>query len=89
MLSPISLTTVSFIFFAKGHGYPIGLPRWMHEAKTIVSAPRSTISLALNTAFLPGQPPQEIKQIISMSSFIHSKAHDFSRITLKSVEPGQ
>jgi hypothetical protein len=62
----------SFIFFANGQGYPIGLPFCMHEAKTIVSAPRFTSSLALKTAFFPGQPPQFINPIISISSSIFS-----------------
>jgi hypothetical protein len=32
---------------------------FMHDAKTIASAPRSTIILARVTARFPGQPPQE------------------------------
>lgn len=61
----------------------------MQDANAIVSAPRFTSSLALRTDFFAGHPPQLIKPIISISSSIFSKAHLFSRITLKSVVPGQ
>lgn len=79
----------SFIFFAKGHGYPMGFPRWMQEAKTMVSAPLFTSSRARSTDFLAGQPPQLIKPMMSMSSSIPSKAPFFSRMNSKSVVPGQ
>lgn len=61
----------------------------MQEAKTIVSAPLFTSSLARKTAFLPGHPPQLMKPMISISSSTPSKAPFFSLINLKSVVPGQ
>lgn len=77
------------IFRAKGQGYPIGVPSVMHDARAMVSAPRRTISLALKTAFFPGQPPHEMNPTISMSSATSLKASCLFRITLKSLVPGQ
>ena len=88
MSSPKSRLTASRIFFANGQGYSIGMPLAMQEAKAMVFAPRFTISLARKTAFLPGQPPQSLKPINSISSSIPSKAPFFSRTILKSVVPG-
>lgn len=39
--------------------------------------------------FLPGQPPQFIKPMISISSLTSAKAPVFSRTALKSAVPGQ
>lgn len=61
----------------------------MHEAKAIVSAPRSTSFRARNTAFLPGQPPQLQNPTSVMSPSTPSKAPLFSRTVLKSLVPGQ
>ena len=80
---------IVFIFFANGQGYPMGVPFWIHEANTIVSAPLLTNSRARNTDFLPGQPPQLQKPIISISSVTPSKTPFLSLIILKSVVPGQ
>ncbi len=66
----------------------MGLPLVIHEVNTMVSAPRLTISAALVTAFLPGQPPQVTMPIISISSSTPAKAPFLSRIILKSVVPG-
>jgi hypothetical protein len=60
----------------------------MQDAKTIVSAPRLTISAVRVTAFLPGQPPQALIPITSMSSVIPAKASFFSYITFKQAVPG-
>ena len=57
--------------------------------KTIVSAPLRTSSLARNTDFFAGHPPQLQKPTISMSSVIPSKTPFLSLIILKSVVPGQ
>lgn len=91
MFSPseISEATVSAIFLANGHGYPIGVPFCMHDANAMVSAPLSKNSRALRTAFFPGQPPQFINPIISISSVTSENAPPFSRIILKHVVPGQ
>ena len=80
----------AFIRLANGHGYPIGVPFWMQEANTMVSAPRRTSSLARRIAFLPGQPPQFIKPIMLISSFEKSaKAPLRCATARKSVVPGQ
>ena len=60
----------------------------MQEAKTIVSAPLLIISVVRVTAFLPGQPPQVLISIISMSSVTPVKASFFSFITFKQAVPG-
>jgi len=50
---------------------PMGFPREMQEAKTIASAPRSTIIFALATARFPGQPPQLTKLTTSDGPISH------------------
>ena len=66
-----------------------GVPFWIQEAKTRVTAPRFTSSLARRMAFLPEQPPQLIKPITSIFSPIPENAPVFSRTALKSAVPGQ
>lgn len=71
----------NLLFYCSSHHFsmwtdkPIGFPRVMHEVRTIVSAPRVTISAALQTAFFPGQPPHETTPITSISPSTPSNAH--------------
>ena len=55
----------------------------------MVSAPRLTNSLARNTAFLPGHPPQLVKPVISISVSIPVNTPVLPCIALKSPVPGQ
>jgi hypothetical protein len=66
-----------FIICAWGHEKPIGVPLNIQETNTIVSAPLFTISDALVTAFFPGQSPQVLTPIISISSGYPVKSQFF------------
>ena len=43
----------------------MGFPLVIHDARTIASAPLSTINFALAGVLFPGHPPQETKPVIS------------------------
>jgi len=64
----------------------MGLPLLIHDVKTMASAPRFTISLALATAFFPGHPPQLINPTISTGP-VYSKTPNPLLANLKSVVP--
>ncbi len=85
--SPSCCLRAFFIASKCGQGKPMGVPLEMQEVRKIAFAPRSTIIAARLTAFLPGQPPQLIKPIISAGP-VSSKASLPSLATLKSTVPG-
>lgn len=84
---PISLMIAAFITWKCGQGKLIGVPLDMQEAKTITSAPHSTMNFTLVTALLPGQPPQLVKPVISTGP-VFSNAPLPCAAFLKSVVPG-
>jgi hypothetical protein len=84
---PSFFSTAPFMAAKCGQGEPIGLPFFMQEANAMASAPRSTIILALVTAFFPQQPPHERNPMISTGP-VSAKAKVPSLATLKSVLPG-